>query len=395
MAWSWKRRGRARAAAGAAPALTPQDIVRLCGLGDLHARGMFGQGQRIGFVEFARPSASDDRAFWARYSVRPDLNRAVRCVAIDMAAGDPGALGETDLDLQYAGALAPGAELIAYLVDDRGDDAAFMGRLYDAVHRAGADGCQILSISLGTGDAIAAAAGAVTCPSGFSWADPAEYAAALDGAIAAASMLVFAAAGDSGPYGGFPMGQMTPQAVWPASQGGIVGVGGTQLATPGEVAAGDQAWGGQSLDPVGPGYNPANTLPQASGGGGPSCFIPLPPQQSGLAGPNRQTPDIAAFAGPLTIVDLGSEVSVWGTSAAAPVMAAVCALCRQATGMLPTPAHLYQAARDVVAGNNSNDALMLAGLTEFAVAGPGFDACTGAGAVSAPDLLRVMNLSWT
>lgn len=391
MARSWKRRGRARVV-GVGSALSPQDLVELYGLADLHARGVFGQGLRIGFVEFARPSESDDRAFWARYSVKPELNRPVRTVPVGVPAGDPGALGETDLDLQYAGALAPGAELIAYLIDDQGTDAAFMGRLYDAVLAAAADGCQILSISLGTGDAMAAAAGPISSGDGGSWNDPASYAAALDEAIAGAGMLVVAAAGDSGLYGGFPLGQSTPQAVWPASQGAIVAVGGTQLAGPGNVGSGAQAWGGQSLDPAAGGYNPANTLPQASGGGGPSCFIPLPAHQAGFGGPWRQTPDVAAFAGPLTIVDLGSEVTVWGTSAGAPIVAAVCALCRQAAGALPTQAQLYGAATDVLAGNNTNDALLLTGLTEFAVAEPGYDACTGAGSVAAPDLLRVMSM---
>jgi kumamolisin len=386
--WSWKRRGRARAS-GIASALAPQDIVDLYGFGDLHARGIFGQGEKLGFVEFARPSASDDRAFWSRYSVRPELNRPARTVEIDLAQSDPGALGETDLDLQYAGALAPGAELVVYLIGDTGDAAAFMGRLYDAIARAAADGCRAISISLGTGDALAAAAGPILSPSGLLWPDPGSFAQALDDMIRGAGILVFAAAGDSGAYGAFPSGDLEPQAVWPASQAAVVSVGGTQLAAPGDTGGGEEAWGGQTADAAAPGYNPANTLPQASGGGGLSRFIAIPDDQTGAD--MRQTPDISAFAGPLAVVDLGAEVAVWGTSAAAPIAASLCLLCGQAGGRLPTHAELYVAARDIAGGNNMNDALLAAGLPEFAAARPGFDLCTGAGTPSAAELLRVMS----
>jgi kumamolisin len=388
--WSCKRRIRASAGRGV-PALTPQDVAALYGFGDLHSRGIYGQGQRMGFVEFARPSATDDRLFWTRYSIRPDLNRPAQTVEIDLPRSDPGALGETDLDLQYAGALAPGAELIVYLISDTGDASAFMGRLYDALARAAADGCRVVSVSLGTGDAQAMAAGPIQTPGGVAWSDAAAFARALDDRIAADGLLVCAAAGDSGLYGGLPSGDTAPQAVWPASQGAVVAVGGSQLAAPGDVASGEEAWGGQTRDASAPGYNPANTLPTASGGGGGSAFVPCPPHQSDIGARLRQTPDVAAFAGPLTVVDLGTEVAVWGTSAAAPIMASLCLLCGQAMGRLPTQAELYAAARDVTAGNNMNDTLLAAALTQFAQAGPGYDLCTGAGTVVAGDLLRVMS----
>ena len=390
MVWSWKRRSRP-GAAGLSAALTPQDLTQLYGLGDLYARGIFGQGSRIGFIEFARPSAADDTAFWSRYSVRPDLNRPARGVEIDLSPGDPGALGETDLDLQYAGALAPGADLVAYLIDDRGDAAAFMGRLYDALVRAAADGCRFVSISLGTGDAAAAAAAPIQSPSGSAWPNAEAYAQALDALITSNGMMVFAAAGDSGAYGGLPFHDLTPQPVWPATQGAVIAVGGTQLVTPGDVTSGEEAWGGQALDPEAPGYSQGNTLPAASGGGGTSQLHPVPAHQSALGAAMRQTPDLAAFAGPLTIVDLGREVAVWGTSAAAPIAASLCALCSQALGRAPTVTELYAAARDITSGNNMNDTLVREGLNDFAAAGSGYDLCTGAGSLTAADVMRAMS----
>lgn len=390
MAFSLKRRGRPLAVAPAS-VLNPRAVAELYQLGELHGRGIFGQGQRIGFIEFARPSASDDATFWRSHSLNPALNRPVQTVEIDVAPSDPGALGETDLDLQYAGALAPGAELRAYLVSDRGDLPTFLGQVYDALSRAAADGFKIVSISLGAGDRGVGAAGAIRSPAtGQAWADVASYCRALDELIARQGLLVFASAGDSGAYGGFGSGDAAVQAVWPASQGAIVAVGGTQLATPGDLASGEQAWGGQTLEPEAPGFNRSNTLPQASGGGGASSFLPAPARQEALGADRRQTPDVAAFSGPLTIVDLGRETAVWGTSASAPITAAVCALVAQSAGRLPTPEQLYAAGSDVAAGNNTNDALMQAGLNVFYEATAGFDLCTGAGVLRAPALLAVL-----
>jgi kumamolisin len=385
MRFSLRRRRAAPAAAGGI--LLPRDVAALYGVDQLHAAGFYGDGERIGFIEFAPPSDDDDAAFWARYSLAPERNRPARTVVVDRASADPGALDETDLDLQYAGALAPGAELIVYLIDDRGDAATFLGQVYDALQQAAADGVRIVSVSLGTSDALAAGAGCVTSRlTGQRWDTPEAFAAALDALVA--DMRVFCAAGDSGAYGGLPFGDPEPQPIWPAVQAGVVAVGGTQLAVPGDLGSGEQAWGGQSLDPRHPAYNPANTLPGASGGGGVSRFVPAPARQAGAS--HRATPDIAAFAGPLLIVDRGDEQPIWGTSASAPIVAAIAALVHQATGRLPDHAALAAGARDVTAGNNWNNALLEQGLPVYYGAGPGFDLCTGAGTPYVPAILRAM-----
>lgn len=367
--------------------LLPRDVAALYHLDRFYSADQYGQGESIAFVEFAAAKASDDAAFWSRYSLMPAMNRPVATVDPSGAASQTSALGETDLDLQYAGALAPGARLTAYLVDASLALGPFVTALWSVLATIARTGTRIVSISLGAGELDVAESGPFTDPTtGRSLADLGSLSAALDSWIAAQGLLVFVASGDSGPYAAFP-GDTRVQASWPAVQAAVVAVGGTQLALPGDPAAGEAAWGGQNLDPAAPGYSVANTLPQASGGGGASVYVASPALQSGLASATRLTPDIAAFAGPLRIVDEGQEVPVWGTSAAAPIAAAIAALYHQATGRPLDQGVLYAGSRDVTAGNNTNSALLAAGLAQIAYAGPGYDLCTGMGVPDAQALL--------
>lgn len=365
------------------PSLVPTDLASLYHLNRFYVQNVYGQGESIAFIEFAPPKASDDVAFWARYSLNPSLNGTVATV---MPAGTPPeaqALGETDLDLQYAGSLAPGATLTAYVVNGTLSLDAFLPALWNVLREIAASGTRIVSISLGAGELDCAGSAPFTDPvSGTSWSDLTAFAADLDAWIRENDLHVFVAAGDSGAYASFP-GDTRVQASWPAVQASVVSVGGTQLAIPGTLSSGEQAWGGQDIDPAQGGYNPSNTLTQASGGGGLSGYVVSPAYQGSLGIGTRVTPDVAAFAGPVLIVDGGQEIPVWGTSAAAPITAAICALYHQATGSYLTHSMLYSVARDITSGNSFNDALLESGLGTFYTAGPGFDACTGAGAPDA------------
>ena len=372
--------------APASPTLVPADLAALYHLDAFYGRGLYGQGESIAFIEFASPKAADDAAFWARYSLAPTLNRPVATVDPAGVGSTASALDETDLDLEYAGALAPGATLTAYLVDATLPLGAFTGALWQALADIARSGTRIVSISLGAGERDVAASGPFTDPTtGTTHGDFRSFAAALDDWLSALGLVVFVAAGDSGPYASFPAGTAV-QASWPAVQAGVVAVGGTQLARPGDLTSGEEAWGGQIADPSAPGYNPSNTLPRASGGGGPAAYVTAPAYQAALAAPTRRTPDVAAFAGPLRIVDQGQEIPVWGTSAAAPITAAIAALYHQATGRDLGHAALYAGARDVASGNDTNSALLDAGLATLYRASTGYDLCTGMGTPDAAGL---------
>ena len=379
-------RRRAGAAPSSVPVLTPAALAGLYGLDVFHRHGLYGQGEKIGFLEFTLPDRRDDAAFWAKYSLQPELNRPATARILPAGRSAPADLGETDLDIQYAGALAPGARLAVYVLDAGASLSEFMCAFRRALQAAVADGIRIVSVSLGAGDLQVAEAGEIHDPvTGESWPDPATFAADLDAWISAAGVLCFVAAGDSGLYSGFPA-DTRMQASWPATQQAVIAVGGTQLAEPSDPASGEEAWGGQTLNPRLPGFNPSNTLPQASGGGGASVFIPPPARQGYLRASWRLTPDIAAFAGPLAIVDRGAETSVWGTSAAAPIVAAIAALYHQATHQPLDHEVLEQTTQDITRGVNLNSALLEAGLEEYAAAGPGFDLCTGVGVPDATQL---------
>lgn len=370
----------------AAPALLPADVAQLYGLGGLYSQDVYGQGQSIGFVEFALPQPGDDAAFWSRYSLRPQLNRPAAATVLPRSRSSPSAVDETDLDLQYAGALAPGAALTAYVVDGSAPLDEFLPMIWAALRAAAADGVRTVSISLGAGDAEVASLGPIRDPySSKTWPDAATFCAELDGWVRAQGMLVFVSAGDSGAYGGYPADTRV-QACWPASQPGFVAVGGTQLAVPGETASAEQAWGGQTLDSQLPGYSTGNTLSSASGGGGLSAFLPAPAYQARLRLPARAVPDVAAFSGPLLVVDRGARLPVWGTSASAPILAAVAALYAQAAGRQLDHAVLYAAASDVLDGCNWNNTLLQEGLNAYAHAGVGYDLCTGMGLLRATAL---------
>lgn len=365
------------------PTLIPTDLASLYHLNRFYAQNIYGQGESLAFIEFAPPKATDDSVFWSRYSLKPTLNQTVQTV---MPTGTPiqsQALGETDLDLQYAGSLAPGATLTAYVMNGSLALGGFLPALWSVLREIASSGTKIVSISLGAGELDCGGSAPFTDPvSGATWSDLTSFAADLDAWITENDLHVFVAAGDSGAYAGFPNdGQVQPS--WPAVQGSVVSVGGTQLAIPGTLSSGEQAWGGQDLDPAAGGYNPSNTLTQASGGGGISSYVISPAYQASLDSGTRITPDVAAFAGPLLIVDGGQEIPVWGTSAATPITAAICALYHQATGSYLTHSALYATARDITSGNSLNNDLLEAGLSTYYTAGPGFDPCTGAGAPDA------------
>jgi kumamolisin len=181
----------------------------------------------------------------------------------------------------------------------------------------------------------------------------------------------FFATGDVGTDG-CQDGTGVLSAGWPASAPNAVGVGGEQIATDGT----EQAWG-----------DPSNG---GGGGGGPSETFDKPAYQVGVT-PNdnsRDTPDVVALAGSPGVVqiDSGKPTASEGTSAAAPLWAAMWALIDQSQGGkgLPTGLEkLYKLGkagtgfRDITIGSNAG------GTTPGFPAGPGYDLATGLGA---PDL---------
>jgi kumamolisin len=288
----------------------------------------------------------------------------VTAVPVDGGSNAPtgsadGPDGEVQLDIEVAGALAPGAALTVYFSPNTNQ---------------------------GFADAVTDAAHAATTPTAISisWGGPedswdAQSAEALDSACADAVALgatVLAAAGDSGSGDGSTDG--SAQCDFPASSPHVLGCGGTRLSLDSAGAiAGETVWN----DGSGGGAT----------GGGVSTLYPVPAWQSNAGvpahagsggGSGRGVPDVAGNADPESgyevLVD-GTSTVVGGTSAVAPLWAALVArLAQQAgrkLGLLQTA--LYAGVAPGVAQPGFQD--VTSGTNGSYKAGRGWDACTGLG----------------
>jgi len=328
--------------------------------------GLDGTGQSIALIELGGGFQPEDLTAYFQ-SLGVGLP-AVSAVGVDGAAnaptGDPnGPDGEVELDLEVAGAIAPGAQFTVYFAPNT--DQGFLDAVTTAIHDASARPT-IVSISWGGPEPTWTAQARAAFESEF------EDAAAL-------GVTVLVAAGDYGASDGTTGG--TPTVDFPSSAPGVIGCGGTRLTLSGTSIASEVVW---------------NELASGEGatGGGVSEAFPLPTYQTGAnvpVAPNgfagRGVPDVAGDADPSTgyqvLVD-GSATVVGGTSAVAPLWAALIARINQSLG---TPIGFVNALlysdepdfRDIVSGNNGGYA-----------AGPGWDPCTGLGSPNGAALLAAL-----
>jgi kumamolisin len=198
---------------------------------------------------------------------------------------------------------------------------------------------------------------------------------------AAVGVTVTAASGDSGSSDGVTDGKQHVD--FPASAPHALACGGTRLEISAGKISGETVWN----DGAGGG----------AGGGGVSIEFPVPTYQAGIQPPTnvdthqpgRGVPDVAGDADPQTgysILVHGAQQTIGGTSAVAPLWAALTALINQSLGK---PAgflqpQLYAASaqsgfHDITQGSNGNY-----------LAGPGWDACTGLGSPNGIALLRAL-----
>lgn len=334
-------------------------------------QGTDGTGQTIAIIELGGGYVQSDLDHY--FSGLGLATPAVRAVGVDGAsnqpAGDPGSAdGEVVLDIDVAGGIAPKSSLVVYFAPNT--DAGFLDAISTAAH---ADPTPTaMSISWGQSE--------------DAWTDQAR--SAMDSAFADAVALgitVTAASGDNGSSDGAGSGVHCD---FPASSPNVLGVGGTTLnADPSTGTISSEAvWnGGSSGGATGGGVSDAYAVPSWQANAG------VPARSGG--GTGRGVPDVAAVADPSTgyqvYVD-GQALVFGGTSAAAPLWAALAARLAQSLGRplgLLQPA-VYAGAqagqpasgfRDVTSGNNGAYS-----------AGPGWDACTGLGSPNGTALLSVL-----
>jgi kumamolisin len=330
-----------------------------------------GTGQTVAVLEFGGGFATSDlSAYFGGLGIPVP---SISAVSVDNAQNQPGsdpqgADVEVALDIDVIGAAAPGATQLVYFAPN--SDRGFVDAVSDAAHATPAP----IAISISWGQ------------SEDRWT--AQGRTALDNAIADACALgitVTVAAGDNGSSDGATDGSV--HCDFPASSPHALACGGTRLEASGDAITTETVWN----DGAGGG----------AGGGGVSDVYPVPTWQEtagvppiastgpGPAG-GRGVPDVAGNADPQTGYQLmsgGKARVVGGTSAVAPLWAALIARLAQATGtrfglIQPTlyagitPGTEVQGFNDIVTGNNGAYS-----------AGPGWDACTGLGSPAGPALL--------
>lgn len=356
------------AAAATAVSYTPPQVAKMYDF----PSGLNGHGQTIGIIELGGGySQSDLDAYFSALGISPAP--AVLSVSVDggknQPTGDPnGADAEVMLDIEVAGAVAPGAKIVVYFAPNT--DAGFL----DAINQAVMDKRNkpsVISISWGGPEST--------------WTSQSlkSYNAALESATAV-GVTVCAACGDDGSSDGVADGKAHVD--FPASSPYALACGGTHLIGSGGSISDEEVW---------------NDLPDnGATGGGVSDAFPLPSWQKAANVPTsvnpgnrkgRGIPDVAGDADPSTgyrvEVD-GSNAVVGGTSAVAPLLAGLIALFNQAlassAGYLNP--NLYKKVaispgtfRDITRGSNG-----------AYQARPGWDACTGWGSPVGAAILRAL-----
>jgi kumamolisin len=323
-----------------------------------------GQGECIAILELGggyRPT--DLVAYFRKLGTAAPK---VSAVSVDHGKNHPtgdvnGPDGEVMLDIEIAGAIAPGANIVVYFAPNT--DAGFVDAVTTAIHDT-TNKPSVISISWGGPEFVSA---------GSPWGWSQQSMTAMDQAFqeaAALGITVCVASGDNGSSDGVPDGNAHVD--FPASSPYVLACGGTAVqATDGsiqqETAWNDGASGGAT-------------------GGGVSNFFALPVWQQGIQVTSAQgsskalqmrgVPDVSGDADPVTGYDVrvdGQDTVIGGTSAVAPLWAGLIARMNSSKGspLGYINPWLYNNATnlaDIKVGNNG----------EFS-ASPGWDACTGLG----------------
>jgi kumamolisin len=171
----------------------PQNFASDYGLDPLYDDGADGQGQTIGIVTLAALDPGAPQYFWQNVAHIASTGRTVTTVDVQGGPGKPnlGGSGETDLDVEQSGGVAPGANVIVYQAANT--DSGFAGAFFQAASDDVAD-----SVSSSWGESETIIANQVA-----KGREPVAYEAAFDEAfleMAAQGQSGFIASGDNGAY---------------------------------------------------------------------------------------------------------------------------------------------------------------------------------------------------
>jgi subtilase family serine protease len=322
-------------------------VQKFYGLDVAYGLGYTGTGQTVAIIDaYLQPTALPDLTAFSSLNHLPKPTSAnyteYNPYDANMPGVDYGTDEETDLDVQWTHATAPGASIAlvqAYSDDEEDMQAA---ALYAVTNHLG----NVISFSYGYPESL-------TGP----------YASGVFNEIAelAASqgISIHASSGDSGDFGpDSDFGLNAPDVSgWFADSPYATSVGGTSIGTsPIDNSVYTTGWGNNiaylSYDATDP-YDPPFTEFYAGSGGGSSSFFAKPAYQSKLAGTARLVPDVSALADPFTGAEFvytdpysgGQYVGVvGGTSLAAPIFSGIWSLVNEYIGSSLGQAAPYVAA---------------------------------------------------
>ena len=344
-----------------------------------------GQGQKIGIIELGGGFRQADLD---TYFAEAGVTMPPKVSAASFAGGGTNSPGtdpldpvnpdvEVLLDIEVAGSVAPGAEIVVYFAKDASDQG-FLDVMTAAVNDPQNE---LTSISVSWGGPEAGV-GAGTAASATT-----QFQDNFDQTLQTAAHLgitVCVASGDSGSANyaaNDPNWDGGAHADFPASSPYALGCGGTRITTSGDTLTGEVVWH--------PGAN-------VGSGGGVSRYFPLPSYQANANVPQAVNPDGPVMRGvPDVSGDAASESGyrvlcdgqefpdptkqlpgIGGTSAVAPLWTGLIALLAQSFGAKLgwINPQLYQLSSDTGAFNDITD-----GNNGDYQAAPGWDPCTGLG----------------
>jgi len=379
--------------------LVPEDFGTIYNVAPLYQAGIDGTGQSIAIIGQSNILLSDIRTFRTRYNLPANDPKVMLYSSTDPGFSS-GAQVEANLDVEWAGAVAPKATIYY-------------------IYGTSAFGAMLTAINLNLAQVISSSWG--TCE--FN-ASPQAYRAYAQQANAQGITIV-SATGDAGAAGcdiqGSEIYAARGQALdFPSVMPEVTAVGGTQF-----VEGAGNYWASTNSPNLG---SALSYIPEAAWnengpggldatGGGASVLYARPSWQQGPMlpdGTTRLTPDVSFNSAGHTaymVTYLGGNLPVYGTSASAPSFAGILALVNHyqvKNGFLKQPGlgninpQLYRLAQsvpgafhDVAAGDNMVPCVIgspdcLSGSFGYR-AGLGYDMATGLGSVEANTFVTKWN----
>ena len=331
----------------------PADFMGLYGTSEAIQNGANGTGTVIAIVDaYGDPAINSDVANFDSYYGLPSINLTVN----GNGGSNSGWAMETALDVEWAHAMAPGANIKLQLTQSTSDSYMF-----DAVNSLVSSSNPPNVISL-------------------SWGGPeTTFYSNIFAAAVAKGIEVYASTGD---YGAYNQGSSL-SVNYPASDPNVVAVGGTEVyynTVQGTNQYYEYGWSGS--------------------GGGYSTLFPEPSYQvnAGIPDPsgNRTIPDVSLDASnksPVMIYEGGSPLSVYGTSVASPMMAAIASVALNEGYNLNNNAlySLYNTSNPARYNLAFHD-IYLSGNNGYSVQ-PGWDAVTGLGSINFQNFADIFSQS--